>query len=69
MAAELLRPVLYISRPELRTVTIGLTTFQGEYGAQWNLLDESGRPVPSGIYFVHITAGGTSVMRKAVIVH
>lgn len=35
---ELLRPVLYISRPELRTVTIGLTTFQGEYGAQWNLL-------------------------------
>ena len=35
---ELLRPVLYISSPELRTVTIGLTTFQSEYGAQWNLL-------------------------------
>lgn len=35
---ELLRPVLYISTPSLRTVTIGLTTFQGEYGAQWNLL-------------------------------
>jgi multiple sugar transport system permease protein len=35
---ELLRPVLYISTPELRTVTIGLTTFQNEYGAQWNLL-------------------------------
>ena len=35
---ELLRPVLYISTAELRTVTIGLTTFQNEYGAQWNLL-------------------------------
>ncbi len=35
---ELLRPVLYISTPALRTVTIGLTTFQNEYGAQWNLL-------------------------------
>ena len=35
---ELLRPVLYISTPELRTVTVGLTTFQNEYGAQWNLL-------------------------------
>jgi multiple sugar transport system permease protein len=35
---ELLRPVLYISTSSLRTVTIGLTTFQNEYGAQWNLL-------------------------------
>lgn len=35
---ELLRPVLYISDSDLRTVTLGLTTFQNEYGAQWNLL-------------------------------
>jgi len=35
---DLLRPVLYISTSSLRTVTIGLTTFQNEYGAQWNLL-------------------------------
>ncbi len=35
---ELLRPVLYISTSSLRTVTIGLTTFQNEFGAQWNLL-------------------------------
>lgn len=35
---ELLRPVLYISSSPLRTVTIGLTSFQNEYGAQWNLL-------------------------------
>ena len=35
---ELLLPVLYISTRELRTLTIGLTTFQGAYEAQWNLL-------------------------------
>lgn len=35
---DLLRPVLYISSSDLRTVTIGLTSFQNEYGAQWNLL-------------------------------
>ena len=35
---DLLRPVLYISTSSLRTVTIGLTSFQNEYGAQWNLL-------------------------------
>ncbi len=35
---ELLRPVLYISNRDLRTLTMGLTTFQGAYEAQWNLL-------------------------------
>lgn len=35
---DLLRPVLYVSTKSLRTLTIGLTTFQNEYGAQWNLL-------------------------------
>ncbi len=35
---ELLRPVLYISSSDLRTLPIGLTTFQGGYEAQWNLL-------------------------------
>jgi multiple sugar transport system permease protein len=35
---ELLRPVLYISDRDLRTVTMGLTSFQGAYEAQWGLL-------------------------------
>ncbi|MBN1965597.1 MAG: carbohydrate ABC transporter permease [Anaerolineae bacterium] len=35
---ELLRPVLYISTRDMRTLTMGLTSFQGEYEAQWNLL-------------------------------
>jgi multiple sugar transport system permease protein len=35
---ELLRPVLYVSDRDLRTVTMGLTSFQGAYEAQWGLL-------------------------------
>lgn len=35
---ELLRPVLYVSDRDLRTITMGLTTFQGAYEAQWGLL-------------------------------
>ncbi|NDJ60681.1 MAG: carbohydrate ABC transporter permease [Chloroflexi bacterium] len=35
---ELLRPVLYISSREMQTVTMGLTTFQGEFESEWNLL-------------------------------
>jgi len=35
---ELLRPVLYISDKNLRTLTMGLTSFQGTYESQWNLL-------------------------------
>jgi len=34
----LLRAVIYIKSPENRTLPIGLTTFQNEYTAQWDLL-------------------------------
>lgn len=35
---ELLRAVIYIKSPENRTLPIGLTSFQNEYSAQWDLL-------------------------------
>lgn len=35
---QLLRPVLYISRPSMRTLPLGLTTFMGQYEARWDLL-------------------------------
>lgn len=35
---ELLRPVLYIRDRDLYTVTMGLTGFQSEFAAEWNLL-------------------------------
>lgn len=34
----LLRPLIYINSPELRTLPIGLTTFQTQYGVQWEQL-------------------------------
>lgn len=35
---DVLRPMLYISRTELYTVTLGLTMFQGQYLSEWHLL-------------------------------
>lgn len=35
---EILRPVLYIQSPQLRTLTLGLSQFQSEYTTDWNLL-------------------------------
>lgn len=35
---EVLRPVLYIQSPGLRTLTLGLSQFQSEYNTNWNLL-------------------------------
>lgn len=34
----LLRPVIYIDNPDMRTLPLGLTTFQGQYESQWDLL-------------------------------
>lgn len=34
----LLRPVIYIDKPELYTITMGLAMFKGNYGTQWHLL-------------------------------
>ena len=35
---ELLRPLLYLNSPELRTVPLGLMRFVGEFEAEWALL-------------------------------
>jgi multiple sugar transport system permease protein len=34
----LLRPLIYITSPDLRTLPMGLVRFQGMYDTQWNLL-------------------------------
>lgn len=35
---DLLRPMLYLSKEHLQTVTLALTQFQSQYSAKWNLL-------------------------------
>jgi hypothetical protein len=40
----------------------------GGYRAAWDGTDETGHPVPSGIYLYRLTAGGNSFMRRALVV-
>lgn len=35
---DLLRPMLYLSKEKLQTVTLALTQFQSQYSSRWNLL-------------------------------
>ncbi len=35
---EFLRPLIYLGRPELRTLAIGLRAFRGEYQLAWNYM-------------------------------
>jgi len=35
---DLLRPMLYLSKEKLQTVTLALTQFQSQYSSKWNLL-------------------------------
>jgi multiple sugar transport system permease protein len=35
---DFLRPLIYLSAPNLKTLTLGLLVFQGEYSTEWNLL-------------------------------
>lgn len=41
----------------------------GAHAAVWDAMDEGGRPVAPGIYFVRMTAPGFNAMRKLVIAH
>jgi hypothetical protein len=50
----------------LRTLVSGHSP-PGEYSAVWDALDEQGRPVPRGVYFVGLEAGGGRETRKVVL--
>lgn len=39
----------------------------GDHVAHWNGRDDAGRPLPSGTYFCHLTAGGATVTQKSVL--
>jgi hypothetical protein len=39
----------------------------GAHSMVWTGVDEAGRPVPSGVYFVRMRAGNTAVSRKLVL--
>jgi hypothetical protein len=39
----------------------------GERSVIWNLADERGAPVPSGLYFVRMSAGDATCVRRVVV--
>ena len=40
---------------------------EGEHAANWDGADESGRTMPSGVYFARLDAGGKSMSRKLIM--
>lgn len=40
----------------------------GSHALQWDGRDESGTPVSTGIHFIRVEAGGTSVVQKVIII-
>jgi hypothetical protein len=41
----------------------------GEHVRGWDRLDDAGRPVARGIYFVRLVTGRTTVARKFALLH
>ena len=39
----------------------------GRFSLEWNLRDESDRPIEGGVFFARFTVGGRSVTRKMVV--
>ena len=39
----------------------------GEHRVQWDRLDAVGRPCPSGLYFLHLRAGGEVQSAKILV--
>jgi hypothetical protein len=39
-----------------------------EYSVSWTGLNDSGRRVPSGVYFSHLEVGGERFVRKLVLI-
>ena len=40
----------------------------GRYEQRWSLDDAAGRAVARGIYFVHLSAPGTNLVRRIVVI-
>ena len=51
---------------KVRTLVRG-EVVSGTHEVVWDTMDETGSPVPSGIYFVRMATAGRSMIKKAVL--
>jgi hypothetical protein len=58
---------VYDSRGRLVRVLLQEVLPSGNYHVRWNGDDLRGRPVGSGVYWAHVTAGGLSASRRMVL--
>jgi hypothetical protein len=59
--------VFAVSGRRVRTVPLGPRP-AGTHSFVWNGLDDRGAPVPSGVYFVRVSCGGSTAAQKLLVV-
>jgi hypothetical protein len=61
--------VLDVAGHRIRTLATSYQYSPGRHTLAWNGLNDAGAPVPTGLYFVRMRAGGISSMQKIVFLH
>ena len=64
--AEVSLKVYNLMGQEVETLVAGRKE-AGSHTVSWDARDESGRPVPGGVYFLRLVADGQSLTRRAVV--
>jgi hypothetical protein len=60
--------VLDAAGRRVRTLIEGEVRARGRHAASWDGLDDGGRPLPSGVYFYRLAAGGAVEGRRMSLV-
>jgi flagellar hook assembly protein FlgD len=60
--------IFSVSGSHIRTLLNGRRLDAGRHAVEWDASDDSGDPVPSGMYFYRITAAGRSATGKVLLV-
>jgi len=66
-SAQRVRIAVYDVRGSLVRRLVDQTMPAGEHRAEWNGVDDAGRPATSGVYFVRMIAGSYEQTRKIVM--
>jgi flagellar hook assembly protein FlgD len=67
-AEEVRLGVYDVSGRRVRSLVPGRRLPAGRHQAVWDGRDDSGRAVPRGVYFYHLTAGSYSATRRVILI-